>query len=132
MLYGVSQVLAMRQISSVTVVLAVRDLETSKAFYVDQLGFVEDFSVEGWAFLTRDACQLRLGHCPDAMPAAECGDHSWIAYLHVVDARALYSELKARGAPILQDIEDKAWGFREFGVVTPDGHRILFGQDLEE
>lgn len=43
----------------------------------------------------------------------------------------MYSELKARGAPILHEIENKPWGFREFAVVTPEGHRIVFGQDLE-
>ncbi|MCZ8257945.1 MAG: VOC family protein [Polaromonas sp.] len=121
----------MTQINSTTFVLAVRDLEISKAFYIEKLGFDEDFSVDGWAFLSRDVCQVRLGHCPDAVPASECGDHSWFAYLHVSDAQAMYSDLKSRGAPILHDIEDKAWGFREFSVMTSDGHRIVFGQDLE-
>jgi len=51
-----------------TYVLAVNDLAASKRFYVDKLGFAEDLSVEGWAFLSRGACRLRLGDCPDATP----------------------------------------------------------------
>jgi hypothetical protein len=43
-------------------VLAVRDLAASKKFYLEKLGFAEDFSVDGWAFLSRGACKLRLGH----------------------------------------------------------------------
>lgn len=118
-------------ISASTFVLAARDLDISKAFYIEKLGFDEDFSVEGWTFLSRDNCHLRIGHCPDTMPASECGDHSWFAYLHVEDAQALYEEIKNRGAPILHELEDKAWGFREFSVITPDGHRIVFGEDIE-
>ena len=121
----------MAEISFVTFVLAVRDLEVSKTFYREKLGFDEDFSVEGWSFLSRDQCQLRIGHCPDTPPASQCGDHAWFGYLHVSDAQTLHAELKSRGAPILHEIEDKAWGFREFAVITPDGHRIVFGQDLE-
>lgn len=121
----------MAAITSVTLVLAVQDLDLSKAFYIDQLGFEEDFSVDGWTFLSRDTCQLRIGHCPDTPPASQSGDHAWIAYLHVDDARQMHEELRARGAPILHALEDKPWGFREFAVITPDGHRIVFGEDLE-
>jgi hypothetical protein len=27
---------------------------------------------------------------------------------------------------------DKPWGMREFAVVTPDGHRIVFGERLSD
>lgn len=46
----------MTQISSTTFVLAVRDLEVSRAFYVDQLGFEEDFSV-----VTADSHRIVFG-----------------------------------------------------------------------
>jgi uncharacterized glyoxalase superfamily protein PhnB len=121
----------MPRITTVTFVLAVRDLALSTAWYIDKLGFTEDFSVDGWSFLSRDECHLRLGHCPDARPASEGGDHSWFGYLHVDDAQALHAEVQARGATVVQPIEDKPWGFREFTVQTPDGHRLVFGQDLE-
>jgi hypothetical protein len=58
----------MPEVLASTFVLAVRDLATSKRFYMEKLGFAEDFSVDGWAFLSRGACKLRLGHCPDAIP----------------------------------------------------------------
>jgi hypothetical protein len=35
------------------------------------MGFVEDLRVEGWSFLSRGSCKLRLGHCPDALPRIE-------------------------------------------------------------
>lgn len=34
------------------------------------------------------------------------------------------------GASLTQGLADKPWGMREVGVRTPDGHRIMFGQEL--
>ncbi|MFM7117130.1 MAG: hypothetical protein ACKO0N_10880, partial [Planctomycetota bacterium] len=45
--------------------------------YVNKLDFVEDFRVDGWAFLSLGACRLRLGHCPDVIPMSQAPDHSW-------------------------------------------------------
>ena len=120
----------MPEIISSTFVLAVNDLTTSKQFYMEKLGFAEDFSVEGWAFLSRGACKLRLGHCPDAVPMSQAQDHSWFAYLHVEQAAALYAEVVENGVAIWHPIADKPWGMREFAIVTPDGHRIVFGERM--
>jgi uncharacterized glyoxalase superfamily protein PhnB len=57
-------------------------------------------------------------------------DHSWFAYLHVRDARGLYEETVKNGVEIWHPLADKSWGMREFAVVTPDGHRIVFGERL--
>ena len=121
----------MSTITSGTFVLAVRDLDVARNFYVEKLGFIEDLAVDGWSFLKRGACEIRLGHCPDAVPMAACGDHSWFAYFHVSDAAGLYAEYTSAGVPFWHELEEKPWGFREFGVTTPDGHKIVFGQDLE-
>ena len=120
----------MPDVLAATFVLAVNDLEASKGFYRDKLGFVEDFCVDGWAFLSRGACKVRLGHCPDAMPMSRTQDHSWFAYLHVRDCTGLYAEVVAKGVAIWHRLADKPWGMREFAVVTPDGHRIVFGERL--
>lgn len=120
----------MPEILSSTFVLAVNDLAISKRFYVEKLGFAEDLNVDGWAFLSRGACKLRLGHCPDAKPMTQAQDHSWFAYLHVRDAAGFYAEVGANGVEIWHRLADKPWGMREFAIVTPDGHRIVFGEAL--
>ena len=119
----------MPEILSSTFVLAVNDLAASKRFYLEKLGFREDFSVDGWAFLSRGACKLRLGDCPEAAPMSKSPDHSWFAYLHVRDAAGLYREAMQKGVEIWHPLADKPWGRREFAVVTPDGHRIVFGEE---
>jgi catechol 2,3-dioxygenase-like lactoylglutathione lyase family enzyme len=121
----------MPEILTSTFVLAVTDLAQSKTFYLEKLGFTEDFSVDGWSFLSRGACQLRIGHCPDATPMSKAQDHSWFAYLHVSQALDLYQEMVQNGVEIWHHIEDKPWGLREFAIVTPDGHRIVFGERLD-
>ena len=40
-----------------------------------------------------------------------------------------YDEVLGNGASLMQGLADKPWGMREFGVGTPDGHRIMFGQE---
>lgn len=118
----------MAEITASTFVLAVRDLDVSRKFYCEQLGFTEDLSVDGWSFLSRGACRLRLGDCPDAQPISKAQDHSWFAYLHVLDAAGLYQEYVGRNVEIWHRLENKPWGMREFAIVTPDGHRIVFGE----
>lgn len=115
-----------------TFVLAVQDVDASARFYVDKLGFAEDLRVDGWAFLRRGACRLRLGHCPEAVPMARVPDHSWFAYLHVRDAAGLYADCREKGVEIWHPLKDQPWGLREFAVVTPDGHRIVFGEPLAD
>lgn len=120
----------MPEVLSSTFVLAVSDLDASVLFYVNKLDFVEDFRVAGWAFLRRGACRLRLGHCPDVTPLSKSPDHSWFAYLHVQDAAGLYRDCVARGVEVWHPLADKPWGMREFAIVTPDGHRIVFGENV--
>lgn len=99
---------------------------------MEKLGFHEEFSVDGWAFLRRGACKLRLGDCPGITPIANVPDHSWFAYLHVQDAATLYQEVVQNGVEIWHQLADKPWGMREFAIVTPDGHRIVFGESLTQ
>ncbi len=72
-----------------------------------------------------------LGECADEMTAEETGNHSWFAHALVENVDAIYEELIDRGASILSTIQNKPWGIRDFSVVTPNGHRIVFGQEIK-
>jgi uncharacterized glyoxalase superfamily protein PhnB len=112
-------------------VLAVQDLGVSGPYFMEVLGFQRDFEVEGWEFLSLGNFKVMLGECRDAMPAHQTGDHSYFAHVLVEDVDALYRAYQERGAVFLFPAEDKPWGLREFGVRTPDGHRMVFGQPIE-
>ena len=113
-------------------VLAVRNLKESTQFYMDVLGFQRDFGdgSDGWSFLSRDNFKVMLGECPDEKPASELGDHSYFVHLTVEGLDQIYQELSARGAQMLSTPANKPWGLREFGIRTPDGHRIMFGEPI--
>ena len=112
-------------------VLAVRDLELSTRFYTEVLGFRRDpIDAAGWSFLSRDGFKVMLGECPDVRPAGELGDHSYFVYLRVHGLDALHRELSSRGVDVISPPADKPWGLREFGIRTPDGHRITFGEPI--
>jgi uncharacterized glyoxalase superfamily protein PhnB len=119
----------MAALHSVQCVLAVPDLANSIAFYAGQLGMSLDMQVTGWAFLSRDGFRLMLGECPDAIPPKALGDHSYFAYVNVSDVDGLHEELFKNGVEIHHPLASKPWGMREFGISTPDGHRIMFGQE---
>jgi uncharacterized glyoxalase superfamily protein PhnB len=71
------------------------------------------------------------GRCPNFPAAAEIGDHSYIAYLHVDDVNGLHARAAAAGAQILRAPRDKPWAMRELALRSPDGHRLMLGQATE-
>jgi uncharacterized glyoxalase superfamily protein PhnB len=69
------------------------------------------------------------GHCPEAIPPAELGDHSYFAYFRVDDVDDYHANVTARGVEIVKTLRDEPWGMREFGIRTIDGHRIMIGRE---
>jgi catechol 2,3-dioxygenase-like lactoylglutathione lyase family enzyme len=112
-------------------VIAVRDLQGSSAFYRDVLGFsIHSIPDPGFLFYTSGEFTIWAGLCLDALPPAELGDHSYFAYLEIDDINLLYESVCAKGAKICKTVRDEPWGMREFGVVTGDGHRIMFASSI--
>ena len=112
-------------------VLAVRDIDLSARYFCDVLGFALEWpDAQDWRLVRRDGVRVMLGKCPNATPAAEIGPHSWFAYLDVDNVDGLHLELVASGALILQPPLDRPYGMRELVIATPDGHRMVFGQDI--
>ena len=112
-------------------VLAVHDVRASAKFYVDALGFRIVAEPPGWIFVLKDNCMIMLGECPDDLHPSALGCHNYFAYLRVDDADAYRAQLTAKGVQSVRDIEDKPWGMREFGITTPDGHRITIGHKIK-
>jgi uncharacterized glyoxalase superfamily protein PhnB len=126
---------AVAELTGISPVLLVADLDRAVDFYRDRLGF--DCRVFGeppnFATATRDEATILLALAADAeriVPHWQIVDRMWNAYVRVDDADAIYEELQRRGAEIDYTIYDAPHGFREFGVQDPDGHDIAFGQPL--
>lgn len=124
--------LGMATILRTRLVLAVQDLARATRYFTEVLGFMPDpIEAAGWSFLSKDACALMLGECRDEISAEQTGNHSWFVHLLVDDVDGYYAELRARGAELLNEPTDRAYGLREFLVRTPDGHRLMVAQDLD-
>lgn len=121
----------MARITAHHYVLAVPDAELTAQFFTGKLGFkrhpVED---PGWRFVSRDNCMIMLGSCPDAIPPRDLGDHSYFGYLVVDDVEACFREVKANGLSGVKPPQLKPWKMKEFLVLTPDGHRLMVGENV--
>ena len=118
---------------AVDTMLCVRDLERSRAFYHDVLGFEEV-----WAWDTIAALEL-AGHRvyvftespptvdkPDVwlVPQAERGRGSVILVLRVEDCEAAYAAMLERGAEFLTPPATPEWGGRRCFLLDPDGYVV--------
>lgn len=123
-------------------VLPVSEMETSVAFYQDQLGFSLAHLEESFALLEDEEVELHLWLAGDeswrereAGPPVVSGSESFIAgtascRIEVEDIDGLYAQLSPRGVVHPNgDLEDKWYGLREFAVVDPDGNLIIFFAD---
>jgi len=121
----------MPEITESRFVIAVPDLQISAAFYRDVLGFtIHSISDPGWLFFRCGSCTIMAGECPGAIPPDQLGDHSYFAYLRVADIGSLHKSVCEAGVQICKPLRDEPWQMREFGLVTADGHRIMFGEPL--
>jgi uncharacterized glyoxalase superfamily protein PhnB len=95
------------------------------------LGFtVHEIPDPGWLFLVRDECFIMAGRCPDSIPAANLGDHSYFAYVEVDDVHELYAKMTSSGTEIVKPLVAEPWGMIEFGLRTPEGHRLMFASQV--
>jgi catechol 2,3-dioxygenase-like lactoylglutathione lyase family enzyme len=121
----------MPKITKTRFVIAVPNLQTSAAFYRDVLGFtIETIPDPRFLFYHSGNCVIMAGECPDAMNPNELGDHSYYAYLEIDDVDSFYDSVRGAGAKICKTIRNEAWGMREFGLVTADGHRIMYASPV--
>ena len=117
------------EITPYAYVLAVHDLAGSTAYFRDVLGFVLEWNDEDrWQALRRGQVRVNLGQCSHSLRPSEIGDHNYFGLFATQDVDDLHREFETKGAIIVSPPADKAWGFREMGVATPEGHRMMFAQ----
>jgi predicted enzyme related to lactoylglutathione lyase len=110
----------------------VHDVKKSAKFYVDVLGFSISSEPAGWIFVKKDDCLIMLGECPNDMHPSALGCHNYFAYLRVDDVDGYHRQIQQAGGEFTSIVADKPWGMREFGIKTPDGHRMMIGQNIHQ
>jgi predicted enzyme related to lactoylglutathione lyase len=101
--------------------LPVTDVESAQRHYRDALGFEI-----GWLDPSKEMGAVSRGNVVlfsrKRLPPFEPAVH-WV---FAAEVDATYAELTARGATIVEPLERKSWGLRQFTVVDLDGNRFYF------
>jgi len=111
----------MATIENVTPILRVEDIEASRRYYIQTLGFSLDWDAGGMISVSRDHNAIMLCERDQGQP----GTWLWIG---VDDADSLFAEFSAKGARIRSPPENFSWAY-EFEVEDPDGHVLRFGSE---
>ena len=101
--------------------LPVRDVERAQEHYRDALGFTIEWLYEGkeiGAVSRGDVAVFLRRRKPPFEPA--------VHWVFAEDVGATFQELRALGANIVDPLEEKPWGLRQFTVEDLDGNRFYF------
>ena len=109
----------MAMIENVTPILRVEELEASRRYYIQTLGFSLDWGACGMISVSRDRKSIMLCEGEQGQP----GTWLWIG---VEDADVFFAEFSAKGAHIRSPPQNFSWAY-EFEVEDPDGHVLRFG-----
>lgn len=85
-----------------------------------------------WTFCSAGTVTFMLGRCPDVVPASELGDHSYVACLTVENVDDYHPRAISKRAEVLKAPTDEPWGRREMGLRSPDGHRFMLGERIQQ
>jgi uncharacterized glyoxalase superfamily protein PhnB len=112
-------------ITSSEPIFAVADVQRTVRFYCDVLGAGSEWL---WgeppchAGVRLGKFQLMFSLNRDLAPRCAGAQH----FFRVEDVQSWYDQHKSAGATIVQDIENKPWGLREYTVRDPDGYELRF------
>jgi glyoxylase I family protein len=104
------------------------DLERSKQFYRDTLGWklgTDEHGVAGFSF----GDGYLVLHTDSRPPGARAYSGGMHVEVKVEDANAEHARLNGLGVAVT-DLRDEFWGERHFSFTDPDGYRWDYGQAL--
>ena len=120
----------------------VDNLKETIQFYKENLGFEIDWQGTLFAMISKGDVTLMIRHLqegnlkrPNRTPFTQSGWHTdgaeaWDAYIWVVDADKLYTELKQKIVTFIREIQDSVYGIRDFEIDVNNGYILCFGHTL--
>ena len=104
--------------------LPVDDVQRAQEHYRDALGFVIAWfdAQAGMGAVSRDNFAIFFRRRSRPFEPA-------IHWIFAAEIDATYDELRSRGARIIEPLEKKPWGLRQFTVEDLDGNRFYFHCD---
>jgi uncharacterized glyoxalase superfamily protein PhnB len=104
--------------------LPVADVERAQQYYRDTLGFEI-----GWLYPGKEIGSVTRGAAVIFFRKREPPFEPAVNWVFAEDVDATYDELKSSGANIVDALEKKSWGLRQFTIEDLDGNRFYFHHD---
>jgi predicted enzyme related to lactoylglutathione lyase len=104
--------------------LPVADVELAQRHYRDALGFAI-----GWLEPGKELGSVSRGDVAIFLRRRRGRFEPAVHWVFADDIDATYEECRAAGARIVEPLERKPWGLRQFTVEDLDGHRFHFHHD---
>ena len=104
--------------------LPVEDVERAQRHYRDAMGFEI-----GWLEPSGDIGAASRGKCVIFFRKRARPFEAAATWIFAADIDATYEELRASGARIVEPLEAKPWGLRQFTVEDLDGNLFYFHCD---
>ena len=119
-------------------ILICDDVQASIKFYTDILGFtvtnrLDTVGKSGWASLNNGGVQLMLAS-PDYIPTPQKSEGRYsqaMYYFYPEDVASLHADLSQQGQAVTE-LTERFYGMREFEMLDPSGHVLVFGQQIKE
>lgn len=117
--------------------LSVADIDRTRKFYEELLGFVVDntFEVAGrtvWCHMSLGPAMMMFTR-QQQPPTAEqiAGRKFQVYYLYPDDVMKLHERIRSAGIQT-GDLRVTFYQMKEFDLVDPDGYRLMFGQETDD
>lgn len=104
--------------------LPVTDVERAQRHYRDALGFKI-----GWLYPGNEIGAVSRGEIAIFFRKRSEPFEPAVHWMFAADIDATYNELRSLGARIVEPLEKKPWGLRQFTVEDVDGNRFYFHCD---
>lgn len=104
--------------------LPVADVERAQQHYRDALGFEI-----GWLYPGKTIGAVSRGRTAIFFRKRELPFEPAVHWVFAEDIDATYAELQSSGANIVEPLEKKPWGLRQFTVKDLDGNIFYFHHD---
>lgn len=115
------------RISQPTPALPVRDVRVAQEYYRDKLGFEIK-----WHHQEGRIGGVSHGDCAIFFRESDEPLHPAIFWVFVEDVDGAHAELKALGANVVEPLEDKPWGLRQFTIHDLHDNRFHFFHDTSD
>jgi len=104
--------------------LPVADVERAQQYCRDTLGFEI-----GWLYPGKEIGAVSRGNVAIFFRKRTPPFEPAVHWVFAEDLDASYNEMKSSGANVVEPLEKKPWGLRQFTIEDPDGNRFYFHHD---